>query len=429
MSEFTKNEIEWKKIFQHYNILEEISLNGFYVIDSKQINRYREARLMTKFDTSNQLPEIFQKNKLSILPTSRGGYVISHFDAYKKIESLTNEITFIEFPTYLESIELGRITSESTAINCAYVSGILSDFLEDYQLVPTVSGRMNSSIFEFKIYNNIEKNDVIIGVSKSQIEIDGGYEGEYVLALLEAKNSIDDDFLVRQLYYPFRLWNSRISKPVIPVFMTYSNSIFNLYQYEFNDINHYNSLSLVKHKKYSFEQTNISIEDILYIRNRIKIILEPKIPFPQADKFEKIINLCELLYNENASLTDIASEYSFDIRQSQYYSTAGKYLGLIQNINLRGANIISLTPYAKKILNLPYRSRQLKLVESILSHKVFYEVFNLALSNHGEISNSRQVIEIMKRCDLYAISSDSTYHRRSYTVIKWIDWIFNLCNT
>ena len=47
----------------------------------------------------------------------------------------------------------------------------------------------------------------------SQVEIDGGISKEkYALALLEAKNSISEDFLIRQLYYPFRLWNKKYPK-------------------------------------------------------------------------------------------------------------------------------------------------------------------------------------------------------------------------
>ena len=42
-----------------------------------------------------------------------------------------------------------------------------------------------------------------IKVNNSQIEIDGGYEGAESLTIIEAKNNIADDFIVRQLYYPY----------------------------------------------------------------------------------------------------------------------------------------------------------------------------------------------------------------------------------
>src|SRR5699024_5416148 len=152
------------------------------------------------------------------------------------------------------SIDYENITSEAIAINCAFVSGILSDFLQEDRLFPTVSGRMSSNEFSFYINNSNINKDVKVMVSNSQVEIDGGYEGKSSLALIEAKNSISDDFLIRQLYYPFRLWNDKITKTIKPIFMVYSNGIFTLYEYEFQEPNNYNSLVLIKQKNYTLKQ-------------------------------------------------------------------------------------------------------------------------------------------------------------------------------
>jgi hypothetical protein len=64
--------------------------------------------------------------------------------------------------------------------------------------------------FDFNI--NSSKGLFKVNVGNSQIEIDGGYEGDSSLNLIEAKNYISDDFLVRQLYYPYKLWNNKITK-------------------------------------------------------------------------------------------------------------------------------------------------------------------------------------------------------------------------
>ena len=85
----------------------------------------------------------------------------------------------------MESIDYKDITSESIAINCAFVSKILHDFTGEENLLPTVSGRMSSSVFDFTI--NSGQNILKINVDNSQIEIDGGYEGDSSLNLIEAK--------------------------------------------------------------------------------------------------------------------------------------------------------------------------------------------------------------------------------------------------
>lgn len=175
---------------------------------------------MTKFDHKLNLPEIFVKNNLSILPITRGSYLIAPFDAYHNFERQSSEVSRFSFPEHIHSIDYENISSESTALNCAYVSGILADFLEDDALLPTVSGRMSSRDFAFQIDSTIRSKSTLVKVANSQIEIDGGCEGADCLALIEAKNSISDDFLIRQLYYPFRLWESIIAKKVKPVFLT-----------------------------------------------------------------------------------------------------------------------------------------------------------------------------------------------------------------
>lgn len=68
----SKNNTAWIKLFTKYNILDRVTADGLYEIKSSEINEFREARLMTKFDFKSQLPEIFSNNNLSILPISRG---------------------------------------------------------------------------------------------------------------------------------------------------------------------------------------------------------------------------------------------------------------------------------------------------------------------------------------------------------------------
>lgn len=45
---------------------------------------------------------------------------------------------------------------------------------------------------------------------------------------------------------------------------------------------------------------------------------EPEISFPQADSFQRVINICELLESQELSRDDVTEEYDFDIRQTNY---------------------------------------------------------------------------------------------------------------
>lgn len=420
----SKNDIAWEKIFDKYSILEKLANNERVSISSTEINQFREARLMTKFDHKSQLPKLFIDHNLSILPTSRGTYEIGNFKTFCEFNKDDIEITSIDFPTFLESIDYKDITSESTAINCAFISKMLHDFIGEENLFPTVSGRMSSSVFDFTI--NSGQNLLKINVDNSQIEIDGGYEGDNSLNLIEAKNYISDDFLIRQLYYPYRLWSSKIRKRVRPIFLTYSNGIFHLREYEFTNPELYNSIRLIQHKKYAVQEGDINIENIQNILDKVQILKEPELPFPQADSFERVINLCELLKQKGFISKDyITQNYDFDHRQTDYYSNAAKYLGLIDVIYNNKKIGCKLTNEGNRIFNLPIIERQLEFVKLILAHKAFKNTLELYF-NKGNVPTKDEVVEIMKDAKLYNIDSEQTYKRRASTVISWINWILEL---
>lgn len=375
---------------------------------------------MTKFDHKVNLPQIFIENNLSILPITRGDYIISTFYAYNNFKQLYDNKQKIYIPHHIQSLMPQFIISESIALNCAHTCGILNDFLGEEIIVPTVSGRMGSGKFNFNI--NIYSNRLNIDVNNSQIEIDAAYEGIESLSLFEAKIDLSDDFIIRQLYYPFRTWFNRITKPINTIFLIFSNGIFNLYNYRFNDINDYNSIELINQKNYIIS-TNISLQDIFNILSNVIIINEPDIPFPQADKMDRIINLMELLNECVMNKQEITLKYEFDERQTNYYTDAARYLNLIEKYyDEFGSPWFRLTDIGNHIMHLNYKERQLAIINQILSHSVFNKVLDMYLQN-GEIPNKNIIINIMKNSGLFNIEADSTYYRRTFTITSWINWI------
>lgn len=416
------NDTAWENLFAKYNILDEINQNGKFIISARQIKEFREPRLMTKFDHKVNLPVIFSENNLSILPITRGEYIISSFSAYKEFGEPSDEVQRISISPHIQSLMPQFVVSEAIALNYASASGILNDFLEDENLLATVNGRMSSGTFRFDINTDTGRRNV--EVNNSQIEIDAAYEGINYLSLFEAKMDLADDFLIRQLYYPFRVWSNRVTKTVKPIFLIFSNGVFNLYQYEFEDPTNYNSLVLVKQKNYMIA-TEICLADIQNILRNIQVVNEPDISFPQADRMSRIINLIELLNEKSMTKQEITSEYAFDERQTNYYTDAGRYLELIdKNYDEEGNIKFQLTAQRHHIMMLEYKEKQLALVAQILKHKVFNEVLTRHLQ-YGEMPQKETIVEIMKNAQLYHIEADSTYMRRASTVIGWVNWILD----
>lgn len=422
----TKNDVAWEQLFEKHHILKTIDDRGQARIASSAINEFREARLMTKFDHESNLPLLFQQHDLTILPITRGEYIIARMQAYHRIGDVAdNGIIYMDFPPYIESAEYSNITSESTAINCAYISGIIAHFLDEEELLPTVSGRMSSGTFDFSILSGKDGGNLFIDVNNSQVEIDGGYEGYNKLALIEAKVSLASDFLIRQLYYPYRLWKERVSKNVEPIFLIYSNALFHLYHYQFTSPKQYNSIQLMKYQRYSLEARDIELADIQSVLYSTESIEEPDAPFPQADLFERIINLCELLFDAGKiSQEDVTTTYDFDVRQTKYYADAGRYLGLIERVDDDGVSYV-LTGEGRSLLVRSYKERQLGLVRAILRHHVFAAGLRLYLEK-GESPTRDEIVSIMKNGNLYRVKADTTFRRRASTVLSWIGWILSL---
>ncbi len=421
------NDKAWVQLFEKYDILRRIERTGRFQISAKQIREVREPRLMAKFDHTINLPEIFSDNRLSILPITRGDYIISHFDAYHKFEPDNSPVTKVSLPAYIQSLDSNHVPSEAIALNCAVAAGIVADFLDDEEIVSTVSGRMGSGVFDFSINNLKTESPCIVAVNNSQIEIDAAYEGIRGLALFEAKRDLSDDFLIRQLYYPFRVWQSRVTKPVRPLFLVYSNGIYHIYEYGFIDPCNYSSIALVQQKNYAVEDTTITTDDIQQVLYSAVREAEPQLPFPQADKFDRVINICELLNGQDLSRNDITERYAFDVRQTSYYTDAARYLGLIEKSRENSNLLYKLSDKGRRILNMGYKQRQLAFCASILAHGAFADTL-ICYFESGVLPHENSIIHIMKKYNLYHIGSDNTYKRRSSTIKGWINWIVGLIN-
>lgn len=165
----------------------------------------------------------------------------------------------------------------------------------------------------------------------------------------------------------------------------------------------------------------LQYEDILNVYNSTTLINEPRIPFPQADDFNKVINICEELYVGVKNKYILIDNFDLNNRQYNYYIAAGEYLGLID----RSRNQSSLSIKGIIIFKKDTKEKYLSLVELIFEHKPFYDVFSWVLRNKS-IPTTDEIYLILKENHLYKIDSDVTLRRRASTVKSWIKWILSL---
>lgn len=383
-----------------------------YVITAKQIKAITriEPRNMAYIDNQEDLPSAFAKCGSFLLPVANGKYVIVKGNGFHALEDPGPPETFeahLPFPM----VTLSGRTGEMQQLDYAYHAGLLSRFSGVAGLRgPTIRGRQFTPAFSFRVDGTKD-----IPTKGVQIEVDGGYESQDSILLFEAKIGQPVSFIIRQLYYPYRTWReSGEGKKVRTFFMTSkpAERIFSLWEYEFTDVNDYESIQRKRSKSFMVMERPFEPESFAEVspaKEHARVI-------PQADDITKVLEfpfrVAEGLTNSKA----IAIYFRFDRRQSSYYREAAEALGLVR---LRG-NEYELTEIGREYVGLPPDKRNQLFVRLVLELPVMNHVFLLVLQS------SRQGVGLAEIADAIRERSHltgSTPRRRAQTVLAWFRWI------
>lgn len=251
------SDISWQKIWDDKKLGSHNFDETPVVITAEDIKRScqdftethdKEVRILCKQDKREDRPKVFRDNGLFLLPKKNGSYYIIKGEGYVDVPEITTPI--IDYHKQLDfDLESSKVgDSEMQHLDYAYANSLIRTFMEDPSLVLTIRGRKYTPQFNFKV------NGFDIETQSVQTEVDAGYEGKAQIVLIEAKNSSNTTEIIRQLYYPFRQWSENTTKRVVPVFFEKQTvdgeDLYYIWQYEFTDVNDYNSIRLVKSARY-----------------------------------------------------------------------------------------------------------------------------------------------------------------------------------
>ena len=348
------------------------------------------------------------------MPVSRSEYLVGRFNLYERFpETQRGEVRTLELPAGLDTLSLEAVSSEAVALNGASASGMLEDFLGCAPLQATVAGRMSTHGLKVRLPDL----GVDVAVDRAQMEIDGGFESLEHLVLVEAKNHLSEDFNIRQLYFPYRRFQQRLAKDVVPVYLVYSNGIFHLYRYKFRDPADFRSISLVDSARYALSSSHLDAQAALDIVRAVAPEPEPAVPFPQANSFERVVNLLELIALQPLSKAEITQRYDFDPRQADYYANAARYLGLAEPVE----DTWEPTERGRRVIEQPQRdARNGALIRALAARRVFREVLELSLAR-GAVASTAEICAAMDGLGL----SLATSRRRASTVARWTQWVLD----
>ena len=279
----------------------------------------------------------------------------------------------------------------------------------------TIRGREYTTHFEFVVGGQK------VTAESVQIEVDAGYEGASDLILCEAKIGQPTHFNIRQLYYPFRHFSQIApSKEIRPLLFTYDihKGTYTFYEFTFTDKKVFNSIKL----KLCFSYIIATDTDAPVT---LTSLFDPSLEtanniVPQADDFNKIIELVSAVHTGLTTPAQLAEHFTFTERQAHYYREAAEFLGLISR---DPDGELSLTNKGTLLANAPPAEQGKILAKLVVNSWLFQELFERARRKgyftRDDISDLiASVLQGGK-----PRYSGSTVERRRQTIEAWLKWL------
>ena len=398
----------WKQIVASDLVDLSRPINRLCSADFKALGQ--EPRLMTKFDARGARPEALRENGLFLLPETNGSYLLLREDGYCDLPAIKSaDVHEFEAKFPFPLVSLRDATSEMSQLDRLFQCKLIEQIIGTDEIFATIRGRRFAPHFDYRVGELGE-----FSARGIQYEVDQGYETRDEIILFEAKNTTPQDFLIRQIYFPFRVYWNRFGKRVRLFFFNYNGTsgINSFHEYRFADPQQYRSIEICnsQHFRVRFPaDAPRTLGD--WLKLTPAIATNGNWEVPQADDFAKIIDFpLQIAAGCNDSGL-IAGAFDFSERQSSYYRRAAEQMGLIQGYNL--------TDEGRSYIEMSAGERQEKMIALLLKQPVIRHAIESALNGDGTIDRAAVAASI----DKYSLLSGDTINRRAISVISWLRWL------
>ncbi len=411
-------EAAWEKLVQ-----ERVDISSDLVVLTKndiELSTGNELRLMAKMDSSKDVPAALRRHGYFILPVKNGEYALVRGNGFHKLERLPEPPTVFRPQLDFELVTLNVGDSEMQHLDYCYNIGLFEKFAGVTGLRQTIRGRKRLPAIDFFV-GKIGPIRVKAGV---QVEVDSGCEGRNDIVLIEAKVCQPPDFIVRQLFYPYRKWRIEVpSKQIHPWFFcseeVSGRRLYKFWEYEFADEAQYQSLQLRQGKSFFVEpaRRGLTVEELL--RTQVRRRTDARLwDVPQADSFWRVAEIPLLVEQGINTSAKVARYYQFDPRQSSYYRQAAEFLGLVSQD--KRSHVYQLTDLGREYVNHPADERR-QLLAGLLAQ---FPPVRAALELSAKVGeHGIGKVDVAKSIARHSTIANSTPGRRAATVLAWLRWL------
>lgn len=378
-----------------------------------------ELRLMAKMDSSADVPAALRRHGYFIMPIKNGEYVLVRGNGFHVLENLPEPPTIFRPQLDFDLVTLSVGDSEMQHLDYCYNIGLFEKFAGVTGLRQTIRGRKRMPAFEFSV-GRLGPIRVQAGV---QVEVDSGCEGRDDIVLIEGKGGQPPDFIVRQLFYPYRKWRHEIPQKRIRPWFFCSHEVarrrlYRFWEYAFADDEQYQSLTLRRGEAFFVEprRARLTVEELLRahaVRTDARLW-----DVPQADSFWRVAEMPLLVEQGINTSGKVAAHYEFDPRQSSYYRQAAEYLGLLSLD--KKTNVYQLTDLGREYVRLSADERRELLAGLLAQFPPMRATLELS-ARSGERGIGRA--EITALIARHSTIGKSTPARRAATLLAWLDWL------
>jgi hypothetical protein len=144
---------------------------------------------------------------------------------------------------------------------------------------------------------------------------------------------------------------------------------------------------------------------------------------PQANDFEKIVNLINsLVNNKNHTHASVQKQLDVHDREVSYYLNAAKQFRLLAvSTGENNTHYYELTEEMKMVLTKSKKTQMLYFIRKIMSNDICKHIVNTYLEKGYYLTNS-EVTDYIKTKHAYLSLSENTTQRRISTLFSWSKW-------